>query len=68
MTAFERSQAKYVKKSYKTTNRSEYEAALRQRANRTVRSLVDNSVCRYEALIGRTMRSRTLQGQRVKAR
>jgi hypothetical protein len=33
MTAFERSQAKYVRRSYKTTNWPEYEAGLRQRGN-----------------------------------
>ena len=32
------------------------------------RSLVENAVYRYKAIIGRTMRSRTLQGQRVEAR
>jgi transposase len=32
------------------------------------RSMVENAVYRYKALIGRTMRSRTLQGQRVEAR
>ena len=36
MTAFKRSQAKYVKKSYKTTNWPEYEAGLRQRGSLTV--------------------------------
>ena len=32
------------------------------------RSLAENAVYRYKAIIGRTMRSRTLQGQRVEAR
>ena len=32
------------------------------------RSMVENTVYRYQALIGPTMRSRTLQGQRVEAR
>ena len=32
------------------------------------RSLVENAVYRYKSIIGRTMRSRTLQGQRVEAR
>ena len=32
------------------------------------RSLVENMVFRYKAIIGRAMRSRTLQGQRVEAR
>jgi len=32
------------------------------------RSRVENTVYRYKVLIGRTMRSRTLQGQRVEAR
>ncbi len=32
------------------------------------RSLVENTVYRYKCIIGRTMRSRTLQGQRVEAR
>ena len=32
------------------------------------RSLVENAAYRYKALIGPTMRSRTLQGQRVEAR
>jgi len=32
------------------------------------RSMVENAVFRYKAIIGRTMRSRTLQGQRVEAR
>ena len=36
MTAFKRSQAKYVRKSYKTTNWPEYEAGLRQRGSLTV--------------------------------
>jgi hypothetical protein len=36
VTAFKRSQAKYVKKSYKTTNWPEYEAGLRQRGSPTV--------------------------------
>ena len=36
MTAFKRSQAKYVRKSYKTTNWPEYEAGLRQRGSVTV--------------------------------
>jgi len=36
MTAFKRSQAKYVRKSYKTTNWPEYEASLRQRGSLTV--------------------------------
>ena len=36
MTAFKRSQAKYVSKSYKTTNWTEYGAALRQRGSLTV--------------------------------
>ena len=36
MTAFKRTQAKYVKKSYMTTNGPEYEAALRQRGSLTV--------------------------------
>jgi hypothetical protein len=36
MTAFKRSQAKYVKQSYTTTNWSEYEAGLRQRGSLTV--------------------------------
>jgi hypothetical protein len=36
MTAFKRSQAKHVKKSYKTTNWPEYEAGLRQRGGVTV--------------------------------
>ena len=36
MTAFKRSQAKYVRKSYRTTNWTEYEAALRQRGSVTV--------------------------------
>jgi len=31
MTAFKRSQSKYVRKSFKTTNWPEYEAGLRQR-------------------------------------
>jgi hypothetical protein len=33
MTAFKRSQAEYVKHSYKTTNWPEYEAGLRQRGS-----------------------------------
>ena len=32
------------------------------------RSMVENTMYRYKALIGRTMRSRTLQGQRLEAR
>jgi hypothetical protein len=36
MTAFKRSQAKYVRKSYKTSNWPEYEAGLRQRGSLTV--------------------------------
>ena len=36
MTAFKRSQAKYVRKSYKTTNWPEYEAGLRDRGSLTV--------------------------------
>jgi hypothetical protein len=36
MTAFKRSQAKYVRKSYKTTNWPEYEAGLQQRGSLTV--------------------------------
>ena len=32
------------------------------------RSLVENTIFRYKSTIGRTMRSRTLQGQRVEAR
>jgi hypothetical protein len=36
MTAFKRSQARYVRKSYKTTNWPEYEAGLRQRGSLTV--------------------------------
>ncbi len=32
------------------------------------RSLVENTIYRYKLLIGPTMRSRTLQGQRVEAR
>ena len=36
MTAFKRSQAKYVRKTYKTTNWPEYEAGLRQRGSLTV--------------------------------
>ena len=36
MTAFKRSQAKYVRESYKTTNWPEYEAGLRQRGSLTV--------------------------------
>ena len=32
------------------------------------RSMVENTMYRYKVLIGRTMRSRTLQGQRVEAR
>jgi hypothetical protein len=32
------------------------------------RSLVENTAYRYKCIIGRTMRSRTLQGQRVEAR
>jgi hypothetical protein len=36
MTAFKRSQAKYVKHAYKTTNWPEYEAGLRQRGSLTV--------------------------------
>ena len=36
MTTFKRSQAKYVRKSYKTTNWPEYEAGLRQRGSVTV--------------------------------
>ena len=36
MTAFKRSQAKYVRKSFKTTNWPEYEAGLRQRGSLTV--------------------------------
>jgi hypothetical protein len=36
MTAFKRSQAKYVKQSYTNTNWSEYEAGLRQRGSLTV--------------------------------
>ena len=32
------------------------------------RSLVENTIFRYKSIIGRTMRSRTLQGQRVEAR
>ena len=32
------------------------------------RSMVENTMFRYKALIGPTMRSRTLQGQRVEAR
>ena len=31
------------------------------------RSLVENAVYRYNVIIGRAMRSRTLQGQRVEA-
>ena len=30
--------------------------------------MVENTMYRYKALIGRTMRSRTLQGQRAEAR
>ena len=30
--------------------------------------MVENTVYRYKVLIGRTMRSRTVQGQRVEAR
>ena len=33
MTAFKRSQAKYVKRAYKITNWPEYEAGLRQRSS-----------------------------------
>ena len=36
MTAFKRSQAKYVRKPFKTTNWPEYEAGLRQRGSLTV--------------------------------
>jgi len=36
MTVFKRSQAKYVKQSHATTNWSEYESGLRQRASLTV--------------------------------
>jgi hypothetical protein len=36
MTAFKRSQGKYVRESYKTTNWPEYEAGLRQRGSLTV--------------------------------
>ena len=36
MTAFKRSQAKYVKQSYQTTNWPEYEAGLRRRGSLTV--------------------------------
>jgi hypothetical protein len=36
MTAFKRSQAKYVKHAYQTTNWPEYEAALRQRGSLTL--------------------------------
>ena len=36
MTAFKRSQAKPVSESYKTTNWTKYEAALRQRGSVTV--------------------------------
>ncbi len=36
MTTFKRSQAKYVRKSYQTTNWPEYEAGLRQRGSVTV--------------------------------
>ena len=36
MTAFKRSQAKYVKRAYKITNWREYEAGLRQRGSLTV--------------------------------
>jgi hypothetical protein len=36
MTAFKRSQAKYVKGAYKITNWPEYEAGLRQRGSLTV--------------------------------
>jgi hypothetical protein len=36
MTAFKRSQAKYVRKPYETTNWPEYEAGLRQRGSLTV--------------------------------
>ena len=36
MTAFKRSQAKYVRKSYKTTNWPGYEAGLRQCGSLTV--------------------------------
>jgi hypothetical protein len=124
MTAFKRSQAKYVRKPFNTTNWPEYEAGLRQRGsltewienhtatrsprvlippkrnarvkpevailrerNRNIRSrarlgkrqwhtrsgysrrsLVENMVFRYKAIIGRAMRARTLQGQRVEAR
>ena len=32
------------------------------------RSMVENTVYRYKCIIGRTMRARTLQGQRVEAR
>jgi hypothetical protein len=32
------------------------------------RSLVENAVYRYKTIIGRMMRSRTLQGQRVESR
>ena len=38
------------------------------RSGYSKRSLVENTVYRYETIIGRTMRSRALQGQRVEAR
>ena len=41
---------------------------LHTRSGYSRRSLVENMVFRYKAIIGRTMRSRTLQGQRVEAR
>ena len=53
MTAFKRSQAKYVKKSCRTTDWPEYEAGLR------------DAVFRYKTITGPTTRSRTLHAQRV---
>ena len=39
-----------------------------KRSGFTKRSMVENAVYRYEAIIGREMRSRTLAGQRVEQR
>ena len=40
----------------------------RQRVIPYRRSMVENTMYRYKAIIGPTMRSRTLQGQRAEAR
>jgi len=39
-----------------------------KRSGYSERSLVENAVFRYKAIIGRGMRSRTLDGQRVEVR